>query len=672
MSKIILFFKKYFYFVCLIVISVFIVLYGVSIYKHTQGNVLINEVCSSNVACCMDEYGQYPDWIEVYNPTQDYTDISGFVLNKSTDLNKEKYIVPDGTVLAPGSFFLFDPGFRIGSEGCTVNLLDSENHYIDRVNLPKLKYDTTYSRLTDGSFEWEIKEPTPGYSNNEGRVLDPVIDGEVLASETPGFYDAEFELRLSSSNWGRDIYYTLDGSDPIANGTLYNAPILIRDRTDEKNIYSAIPEVSPYYVDKETELPTFPVDKCTVVKAVAKDRLGRYTDICSYTYFVGFNKRKAYDNMAVVSISVNPDDFFSYEDGIYVLGKYYDDFVQAGEPEDYDPNRKANFSREGRESERPISFEIYDENHMMTLKTEAGVRVKGMGSRWDVQKSFSVIFRPAYGGNYKESFTLQGKDYQLHSLAIDKCGQETGTKMVDTIMNVAMSDTKCVTTDRIPASLFLNGEYWGFYWLTERMDNTFFADKYGVNEDDVIIKNKEDFVSEDEWNEYNFDRESLLDYYAANIITAHCGDWPDNNVRFWKTGTDEGTEFGDGKLRPVIFDMNSRSMEDVDDPIFDTLTESYYPFMKLLSDDESFRVDIVNRINYMCSHEFEQQKILKHIDDIYYIIRDQMVLDKMRYSNLTEKEALDSFNESVEMLRDFYRNRYDYLKVYEDEFLNAQ
>ena len=328
MSKIILFFKKYFYFVCLIVISVFIVLYGVSIYKHTQGNVLINEVCSSNVACCMDEYGQYPDWIEVYNPTQDYTDISGFVLNKSTDLNKEKYIVPDGTVLAPGSFFLFDPGFRIGSEGCTVNLLDSENHYIDRVNLPKLKYDTTYSRLTDGSFEWEIKEPTPGYSNNEGRVLDPVIDGEVLASETPGFYDAEFELRLSSSNWGRDIYYTLDGSDPIANGTLYNAPILIRDRTDEKNIYSAIPEVSPYYVDKETELPTFPVDKCTVVKAVAKDRLGRYTDICSYTYFVGFNKRKAYDNMAVVSISVNPDDFFSYEDGIYVLGKYYDDFVQ--------------------------------------------------------------------------------------------------------------------------------------------------------------------------------------------------------------------------------------------------------------------------------------------------------------------------------------------------------
>ena len=43
--------------------------------------------------------------------------------------------------------------------------------------------------------------------------------------------------------------------------------------------------------------------------------------------------------MAVVSIVVNPDDFFSYEDGIYVLGKNYDEFVAAGEPEDYDQYR---------------------------------------------------------------------------------------------------------------------------------------------------------------------------------------------------------------------------------------------------------------------------------------------------------------------------------------------
>ena len=47
---------------CLIAITAF---GAVVVFARSGGNAVINEVCSSNVACCEDENGDYPDWIEI-------------------------------------------------------------------------------------------------------------------------------------------------------------------------------------------------------------------------------------------------------------------------------------------------------------------------------------------------------------------------------------------------------------------------------------------------------------------------------------------------------------------------------------------------------------------------------------------------------------------------------
>ena len=671
MKRITVFFKKNVHIILPGFFALIVLLCGIIIFANSHGSVVINEVCTSNVSCCMDENGQYPDWIEIYNPTQEPVDISGYVVNKTTDLKKEKFTIPEGTILDAGSFYLFDPVFTVGTKGGTLNLLDVEKHYIDRVTVPKLKYDTTYARQADGADSWEIRTPTPGYSNSDGEELDPVLDGKVKASVKSGFYDEDFDLTLRSSDWGREIYYTTDGSDPVTNGVLYEAPIRIRDRSTEANVYSGIKEVSLYYTEGQMQPQESPVDKCTVVRAVARDHLGRFTDIYTFTYFVGFSDRKSYDDITVVAVSADPDDLFSNDNGIMVLGQAYDDYVNAGKPEEYDRN-KANFTLRGRRSERFVNVEIFNEDHEEVLKADAAIKIKGMSSRWDEQKSLSVIFRKAYGGKYRESFTADGKDFDLHSFALDKCGQDSGTMMVDTLMTEVMSQTNCATAQRIPACLFINGEYWGFYWLTERFDRAFFADKYGVDKDDVVTKNMEDFTSDGEWNVDNFDREALIDYYAANIIVAHGGDWPGNNVRYWKTETDEGTPFGDGKLRAVIFDMNSHSMKDPKENVFDCLMERYYPFMKLTGGDDDFRKDIADRIDKMCEGELAQDKMLERIDVLYDMIRDQMVLNNMRFSNCSEEEALRLFDESVEDLRNFYRERYGYLEGYKEAYLNGE
>ncbi len=667
--------KKKSYLIPVFLFAALVIAAGVMIAHKPQIDVVINEVCTSNVSCCEDENGDFPDWIEIYNPTPQDIDLSGYIINDSNDLKKEKFVIPDGTILAAGSYYIFDPQFPLSSNSVVINLLDKEKHYIDRVQVPKLKYDTSYGRADDGSPEWNIKEPTPGWSNSDGGDIAPVIEGKVTASKETGFYDYDFELKLRSTGWGRKIYYTTDGTDPRTDGILYEGPIRIYDRSNDANIYSAIPEISHHYMEGDTQLPSFNVDKCTVVRAVAQDYFGRFTDICTYTYFVGFQDRKAYDNLTVVTLSADPDDLYSSDNGIMVLGDKYDKYVADGKPEEYE-DVKANFTIRGRKAERAADIEIFDENHVPVLKTVAGMRTKGLSSRWDVQKSFSIFFRKAYGGEYRESFSVEGHDFDYHTLALDKGGQDFATKMKDTIAEDCMRDTSCATTQRIPCCLFLNGEYYGFYWLAERFDASYMAERYGVNKENVEFREVFDLDNLDWWQPEVFDNDALMDYYAMSIIFAHEGDWPAYNFRLWHTKDDEGTEYGDGRWRPVIFDMNSVSMEKPDEQTFAYLEERFYPFKDAVDDDdeesELFREDLVARINGMCAGEFSPQSIQEKIDSLYARIHDQMILDRMRFSNCSEKEAQEFFDSSVEALREFFRQRYGYLEAYKEDFLNGK
>ena len=101
----------------------------------------------------------------------------------------------------------------------------------------------------------------------------------ITFSEKSGFYPNDFELTLSSSD-GSKIYYTIDGSDPINSNTTkeYTKPILIKDRSDEPNIYSDIAEDenSPVSVTRGIgyKKPPFLVEKGMVVRAVAKNEQG--------------------------------------------------------------------------------------------------------------------------------------------------------------------------------------------------------------------------------------------------------------------------------------------------------------------------------------------------------------------------------------------------------------
>ncbi|MBP3578016.1 MAG: chitobiase/beta-hexosaminidase C-terminal domain-containing protein, partial [Lachnospiraceae bacterium] len=219
-------------------------------------------------------------------------------------------------------------------------------------------------------------EPTKAIENTEPTAMptkapekeltnDPVPEVEeaysLVFSRYTGVYSNGFGLAMAASDETAEIYYTLDGSNPLTSKTAmkYTGAIPVLKRTGDANVVSAIDPVllsgSFNYVSKnvfkcEIEAPSDDaVDKCTVLRAVAKYANGIISDEVSATYFIGTMEEHikglaesceaAGMPLSVISISANYDDLFGENGGIYMKGKIFEGalkqyLVQNGTPED--------------------------------------------------------------------------------------------------------------------------------------------------------------------------------------------------------------------------------------------------------------------------------------------------------------------------------------------------
>ena len=89
-------------------ILITILLLMVSLLSRGQV-VLINEVASVNRSSYIDDYGEFEDWIELYNPGREEVDLAGwFISDDEKDLTK--WQIPSGykhlTKLYPYSYII--------------------------------------------------------------------------------------------------------------------------------------------------------------------------------------------------------------------------------------------------------------------------------------------------------------------------------------------------------------------------------------------------------------------------------------------------------------------------------------------------------------------------------------------------------------------------------------
>lgn len=488
-------------------------------------------------------------------------------------------------------------------------------------------------------------------------TTDEISSQTVEFSVLGGVYENEFELTLESSD-GAVIFYTTDGSDPTESDTrmIYKEPIAIIDRSDDPNVLAAIDpnlyDSANCKFDIETQgfvssltTPTdAQVDKCTVIKAAALDADGAYTAVVTQTYFVGSMEEHvqgiaesceaAGTTLAVISISIDADDLFDYETGIYVKGAVFDEqlsyLIEHGKYSDYKDARNldANYTQRGRSWEREAHIDFFESDGTTTelvLSQDCGIRIQGNYSRSDYQKGFRLYARKDYGeknfnyavfGDSLKNDSGEVMD-KFKTLVLRNGGNcAFTTKYSDTYWASLVSEMAVDTLTSRPAVVYLNGEYWGIYVLQEDYSDDYFEDTHGVNKDDVVLykgdaekyeigykldlgdlpdgetdvsyyfgelleffATHDNLESDEDYAEFEklVDTQSAMDYYAIELWINNKWDWPGKNWSMWKTtAVDESNPYADGRWRYCIYDVEFGGVSGRSDAYTNTIKEDNY------------------------------------------------------------------------------------------------
>lgn len=147
-------------------------------------SIVINEFMSSNDTILADPQGDYDDWIELYNLTDEEVDLSGMYLSDNRD-NPRKWEIPEGTTIDANGYLIIwadedgtddegneNPGlhanFKLSASGEEILLVDTDANssgVLDFVEYTDGETDISIGRSALDSEVFEAMTPTPGSAN---------------------------------------------------------------------------------------------------------------------------------------------------------------------------------------------------------------------------------------------------------------------------------------------------------------------------------------------------------------------------------------------------------------------------------------------------------------------------------------------------------------------------
>lgn len=514
--------------------------------------------------------------------------------------------------------------------------------------------------------------------------VDDSIYTELTFSKDSGFYEEPFELEIYAPP-GMDIFYTLDGSDPDENAFLYTEPIRIEDATNHANVYSMRTDMALLGYP----LPNYPIDKCNVVNAAYRDTNGTFSKTESKIYFVGYDSKIGYDGLNIISIVTDPDNLFDYDTGIYVLGRGYDEY----------PNKEnltasagsSNFFQRGYAWERAATINIFDTDKKLLLNQECGVRVRGGLTRTFLPKSINVYAKKQYNGQGRFYADLFDTQYMADTITLFTGGNDSVSILRDALTSNLISDRAFTTMNYLPCAVFLNGEYWGFCWLTEKYDDVYLKYYYNIETDNIIMiksysleegegKDYElyeemiDYISKTDLtidSNYQYaceliDIQSFIDYYATEIYIGRQDDWPELNEALWRTREIGTGKYEDGKWRWILYDVNETMTVDLTSA--DTLLRTLYasPMLDNLCRNENFKKQFIITFMDLVNTSFSNKTVDSVISEYVDLMEPPMNVHLKRFYGT---ENAPDFLDAVADVQNFLDNRKPYIVQYlKDDF----
>jgi hypothetical protein len=522
---------------------------------------------------------------------------------------------------------------------------------IDSLYTGEIPYDISLGLQPDGiSSRWFFPQPTPGHTNNTEAY--PVLSFTDPVFSTPGgYYTSPFELSISGTEAGDSIWYTMDGSVPGKGDSLYADPIYIGEST--------------------------------VIRAIilGANRMNRKPVTQSYLF------RAEDPTLTTISLSTDPPNFFDWDTGIYVMGPN-----ASPEP----PNDGANFWYEW---ERPIHIELYEKDGSLGFDADAGVKIFGGYSRANAQRSLAFFARGKYGtSSFRYPFFPDLRFTEYNNFILRNAGNDWNNAMFrDAMMTSLLDQTDIDRQAYRPASIYLNGEYWGLLNIREKINEHFLAAHHQVDPYQIDLLEREGSPINGDAENYNqmlnflyanppatkanYDQlktmmnvENFMEYQLAQIYFNNT-DWPGNNIKFWRPRTPEGrwrwiifdTDFGFGIWDDVKYRYNYNTLAfalATNGPDWPNPPWSTYLLRRLMQSTE-FRNEFINRFADRLNTVFNYQHVLQRINLMSNAIKTEIPYHLARWNSWGED--IDYWNYNVEKMRVFASERLSYIRLYISE-----
>jgi hypothetical protein len=174
--------------------------------------LFVNEVMASNDGSLADEFGEFDDWLEVYNGGEDTIQLGGLYFSDNLS-NPRKWQVPlnfpERTSLSPGQFLVLwadgqpqqgplHTNFSLSAAGERVAIFRREAESFPRIELLSFgaqSSSASFGRFPDGSDSLSLMRPSPGASNLLITFVDDKTLSTVLVYPNPFSISVNFETK---------------------------------------------------------------------------------------------------------------------------------------------------------------------------------------------------------------------------------------------------------------------------------------------------------------------------------------------------------------------------------------------------------------------------------------------------------------------------------------------
>ena len=200
------------------------------------GKLVINEIMPANKTTAPDPFGEYDDWVEIYNSTDEPINMEGYFLSDSRN-DRTKFVFPN-VVIDPNGFLIIwcdgqpeqgelHANFKLSASGEHVGLYNPDTLSIDYLRFKATPDDVSIGRFPNGHGPFSRLMPTFDSHNTNSVGLGVVINeyqaiNHSTAQDQWGAHGDWIEL-YNNSNQSVDLTgYFL--SDKIGDPTLFQFP----------------------------------------------------------------------------------------------------------------------------------------------------------------------------------------------------------------------------------------------------------------------------------------------------------------------------------------------------------------------------------------------------------------------------------------------------------------